>query len=131
MKTVPAHAGPQECQNSFRGAQKLLQLISNLPVAHGSVGWFDDKSLLLAFPAQLCDVVLELSVLGGEDPGFGYEAVLLRLALDHSTETEREGGSNKTSPSTPFRKSVLPRQLMWLSLAVLKETGTLLGRVSC
>lgn len=58
-------------------------------MAHGSVGWFDDKSLLLAFPAQLCDVVLELSVLGREDPGFGYEAVLLRLALDHSTEAKR------------------------------------------
>lgn len=131
MKTVPAHTGLQECQNSFRGAQKLLQLISSLPVAHSSIGWFDDKSLLLAFPAQLCDVVLELSVLGGEDPGFGYEAVLLRLALNHSTETKTEGGSNKTSPSSPFRKSVLPQQLMSLSLAVLRETGTLLGRVSC
>lgn len=72
--------------------QKLLDrfgLISSLPVAHGSIGWFHNKSLLLTFPAQLLDIVLELGVLGGEDPGFGYEAVLLRLALNHSTETRQ------------------------------------------
>lgn len=70
--------------------EKLLDrfgLISSLPVAHGSIGWFHNKSLLPTFPAQLLDIVLELGVLGGEDPGFGYEAVLLRLALNHSTGT--------------------------------------------
>lgn len=60
-------------------------------MTHGSVGRFDNKGLLLAFPAQLFDVVLELSVLSGEDPGLGYEAVLLRLALDHSGETKTRG----------------------------------------
>lgn len=58
-------------------------------MTHGSIGGFDNKGLLLAFPAQLFDIVLELSVLGGEDPGFGYEAVLLRLALDHSAREEK------------------------------------------
>lgn len=66
-------------------------LASDLPMTHGSVGRFDNKGLLLAFPAQLFDVVLELSVLGWEDPGFGYEAVLLRLALDHSIKTNPVG----------------------------------------
>lgn len=59
----------------------------NLPVTHGSVGRLYDEGLLLAFPTQLLDVVLELSVLCGEDPGPGYEVVLLGLALAHS---ERE-----------------------------------------
>lgn len=105
LKTVPA-----QCQNNLRETQKLPELICSLPVAHGSIGWFHDKSLLLTFPAQLLDVVLELSVLGREDPGFGYEAVLLRLALNHSTEANTEGGSNKASPSSTFIKSVLPQQ---------------------
>lgn len=105
LKTVPA-----QCQNNLRETQKLPQLICSLPVAHGSIGWFHDKSLLLTFPAQLLDVVLELSVLGREDPGFGYEAVLLSLALNHSTEAKTEGGSNKTSSSSTFIKSVLPQQ---------------------
>lgn len=64
-------------------------LASDLPVTHGSIGRFDNKGLLLAFPTQLLDVVLELSVFGREDPGFGYKTVLLRLALDHSGETKK------------------------------------------
>lgn len=91
LKTVSAHTRLQEKQYSKRKKQKLLYqfgLLSSLPVAHGSIGWFHNKSLLLAFPAQLLDIVLELGVLGREDPGFGYEAVLLRLALNHSTETK-------------------------------------------
>lgn len=56
----------------------------NLPVTHGSVGRFYDEGLLLAFATQLLDVVLELSVLCGEDPGPGNEVVLLGLALAHS-----------------------------------------------
>lgn len=55
-------------------------------MAHGSIGWFHNKGLLLAFSAQLLHVVLELSVFGREDPGFRYKAVLLRLALNHSTQ---------------------------------------------
>ena len=72
----------------------------DLPVTHGSVGGLDDECLLLAFSAQLLDVVLELGVLGGEDPGFGTEAVLLRLALYHSAHKEgdhRCGTSGDTS----------------------------------
>lgn len=64
-------------------------------MTHGSVGRFDNKGLLLAFPAQLFDVVLELCVLSREDPGFGYEAVLLRLALDHSRDTRTGVCGNK------------------------------------
>lgn len=78
--------------NILREKQKLLSqfgLISTLPMSHGSIGWFHNKGLLLAFPAQLLDIVLELSVLSREDPGFGYEAVLLRLALNHSTEKKQ------------------------------------------
>lgn len=60
----------------------------NLPVTHGSVGRLDDEGLLLAFPPQLLDVVLELGVLCGEDPGPGYEVVLLGLALAHSEGTK-------------------------------------------
>lgn len=55
-------------------------------MTHGSIGRFDDEGLLLAFPAQLLYIVLELSVFSREDPGLGYEAVFLRLALDHSGE---------------------------------------------
>lgn len=87
LKTGLAHTSLQEYQET----QTLLDqfgLISSLPVTHGSIGWFHNKGLLLAFPAQLLDIVLELSVLGREDPGFGYEAVLLRLALNHSAETK-------------------------------------------
>lgn len=60
-------------------------------MTHGSIGRFDNKGLLLALPAQLLDVVLELGVLSGEDPCLGYEAVLLRLALDHSGDKEWVG----------------------------------------
>lgn len=67
-------------------------LASDLPVAHGSIGRFHNKGLLLAFPPQLLDVVLELSVFSWEDPGFGYEAVLLGLALDHSGQTKEGCG---------------------------------------
>lgn len=56
----------------------------DLPVTHGSIGGFYDKGLLFAFPPQLLRIVLELGVLCREDPGSGYEVVLLRLALAHS-----------------------------------------------
>jgi len=52
-------------------------------VAHGAVGGLDDEGFLPLLAPLLLAVVLELGVLGGEDPGLGDEAVLLRLALDH------------------------------------------------
>ena len=60
-------------------------------MAHGAVGGLDDEGLLLAFAPQLLDVVLELGVLGREDPGLGDEAVLLRLALDHPAGGKKPG----------------------------------------
>lgn len=69
----------------------------NLPVTHGSVGRFHDEGLLLALPPQLLDVVLELSVLCGEDPSPGYEVVLLGLALAHSGTTYHVSMSDHNS----------------------------------
>lgn len=62
----------------------------DLPVTHGSIRRFYDKGLLFAFPPQLLHIVLELGVLCGEDPGSGYEVVLLRLALAHSEEKKQK-----------------------------------------
>ena len=57
----------------------------DLPVTHGTVSRLHDECLMLALPPQLLHVVLELGVLGREDPGLGYEAILLRLEFNHST----------------------------------------------
>lgn len=55
----------------------------DLPMAHCTVRRFDDERLLLPFASKLLHVVLELRVLRREDPGFGNEAVFLRLTFNH------------------------------------------------
>lgn len=63
--------------------------LEHLPMTHCTICRFDDERLLLAFASKLLDVVLELSVLRRKDPGFGNEAVFLRLAFNHP---ESRGG---------------------------------------
>ncbi len=58
-------------------------------MAHGSIRRLSDERLLLAFSFQLLYIILELCVLGREDPGFGDEAVFLRLTFNHSKERKR------------------------------------------
>lgn len=61
-------------------------------MTHCSVCGLDDERLLLPFASQLLHVVLELSVLRREDPGFGNEAVFLRLAFNHPERRRRKKG---------------------------------------
>lgn len=82
---------------SVRRLMRNARRRPNLPVTHGSVGRFYNKGLLPAFPPQLLDVVLELSVLCGEDPSPGYEVVLLGLALAHSERKEKRKCTCKTT----------------------------------
>lgn len=65
-----------------------LAIATDIPMTHGSIGRFENKGLQLAFPAQLFDIVLELCILSGEDPGSGCEVVLMRLAPDHSARVK-------------------------------------------
>lgn len=62
----------------------------DLPMAHCSVRGLDDERLLLPFAPELLHVVLELSILCREDPGFGSEAVFLRLAFNHPERLKRK-----------------------------------------
>lgn len=64
----------------------------DLPMTHCSVCGLDDEGLLFPFASKLLHVVLKLSILCWEDPGFGNEAVFLRLAFNHP---ERRRGKKK------------------------------------
>lgn len=76
----------------------------DLPMTHRSVCGLDDERLLLPFAFKLLHVVLELSILRREDPGFGNEAVFLRLAFNHPERKRRRKRRNSHS-STRTRES--------------------------
>lgn len=66
-----------------------LPVCCNLPMTHGSIRRLNDKCFLLAFSFQLLYIILELCALSWEDPGFGDEAIFLRLTFNHSKEKNR------------------------------------------
>lgn len=117
-------------------------------MTHRSVRRLYDERLLLAFASQLLDVVLKLCILCWEDPGFGNEAVFLRLAFNHPERRRRKGGKNRHSRAwtrrVPGGPCLINKSLIWccnihacagnigfVGLFWRKGESDLLGHVSC
>lgn len=86
-------------------------------MTHCSVCGLDDERLLLPFASKLLHIVLKLRILRWEDPGFGNEAVFLRLAFNHPERRRRNRRKNSQARAwtrrAPGGQCLINQSLIW------------------